>query len=312
MKKGVIYKVTNIKNNKVYIGQTSLAISKRKGLHLYEAFHNNSPFLFHRALRKHGKEMFNWDIIWEGEVILLNEKEIYYINKYNSHVSSKCGYNLTIGGNQLNGENNPNIDNTKHNFYHYSGIIELNIRRLDLYTKYNLPKETLINVIHNKDEHSYGWKLTPWKTYNLYHELGDVEFNISRKSFCEKYKFDGRSSIKYLFENKYKSAEGWSYSPFKKYTFYHSSGIIEENVTIKFLIKKYNLIANLSPIITKRVKIYQSWSLYPFELFSFIHESGLKENNVSTFYMCKKYKLPSVSCLVTGRYKTTLGWKLNI
>lgn len=312
MKKGVIYKVTNIKNNKVYIGQTSLDISKRKWLHLYEAFYNNSTLLFHRALRKHGKEMFNWDIIWEGEVSLLNEKEIYYINKYNSHVSSKCGYNLTIGGNQLNGENNPNIDNTRYNFYHYSGIIELNIRRLDLYTKYNLPKETLINVIRNKDEHSHGWKLTPWRTYNLYHELGDVEFNISRKSFCEKYKFKSTSSIKYLFEGKYKTAEGWSFTPYTLYTFYHLSGKIESNITLSAFIQKYNFSNNIIHMINGKFQIYHGWKTSPHILYSFIHKDGRKELNLPTEYMREKYKLRGISHLISGRYKSTEGWKLLV
>ena len=56
----LIYKVTNTVNGKSYIGQTVQPMNVRKGGHLYSAFQQNSNFYFHKALRKYGKENFEW------------------------------------------------------------------------------------------------------------------------------------------------------------------------------------------------------------------------------------------------------------
>lgn len=47
------------------------------------------------AIKKYGKENFDIDIIEECPPELLDEKERYYINYYNSY---NKGYNLTLGG----------------------------------------------------------------------------------------------------------------------------------------------------------------------------------------------------------------------
>lgn len=55
-----IYKVTNLINNKVYIGQ-SIDIERRKYSHIYSSSHPNTPdynVRFHQALRKYGIENF--------------------------------------------------------------------------------------------------------------------------------------------------------------------------------------------------------------------------------------------------------------
>lgn len=90
----IIYKVTNLVNGKVYIGQTTNTLRRRKQMHLYQI--NNNCY-FHKALNKYGEDNFKWEIIDNANTLdELNEKEKYYIKYYNSFGSD--GYNLTTGG----------------------------------------------------------------------------------------------------------------------------------------------------------------------------------------------------------------------
>ena len=53
-----IYKITNIQNNKVYIGQTIRPIVQRFRRHLNDALNNVIDTHFARAIRKYGKDSF--------------------------------------------------------------------------------------------------------------------------------------------------------------------------------------------------------------------------------------------------------------
>ena len=97
-----IYKITNIQNNKVYIGQTIRPIEQRFHRHLSDALNNILDTHFARAIRKYGKDNF---IIEEIDTAQtqdeLNQKEQYWIRYYNSveegynetDAISKCGGN---------------------------------------------------------------------------------------------------------------------------------------------------------------------------------------------------------------------------
>ena len=93
----IIYKATNIINNKVYIGQTIHPLSVRKSQH--ERSHEYGyKTAFSNAIRNYGKENFKWEVIYETDSIKdLNEKESYYIEYYKSLVTEN-GYNLKGGG----------------------------------------------------------------------------------------------------------------------------------------------------------------------------------------------------------------------
>lgn len=93
-----IYKITNLTNGKCYIGQ-SVHIEKRWHDEKRRAFDVTSheyDYPRSKAFRKYGLENFTFEILEECAINLLNEKEIYYISKYNS--VSPNGYNLTLGG----------------------------------------------------------------------------------------------------------------------------------------------------------------------------------------------------------------------
>ena len=96
-----IYKVKCIINNKIYIGFTE-NIKRRKQLHLDTSNNTNNKeykYSFHNALRKHGKENFEWEIIYQSKnkEYTLNIAEDYFIDEYNS-MNRNFGYNMTSGG----------------------------------------------------------------------------------------------------------------------------------------------------------------------------------------------------------------------
>lgn len=97
---GIIYKVTCLITNKIYIGQTTTCLGDRKGLHKHRALYQNDyKNHFHNAIRKYGWENFQWEIIdYANSFEQLNEKEIYWINKFNS---IENGYNILKGGQNI-------------------------------------------------------------------------------------------------------------------------------------------------------------------------------------------------------------------
>ena len=60
---GIIYKATNLINNKVYIGQTIRRLEERIYYHYYRAEHELEIIHTHfiNAIRKYGKENFQWE-----------------------------------------------------------------------------------------------------------------------------------------------------------------------------------------------------------------------------------------------------------
>lgn len=94
---GYIYKATNIKNGKMYIGQTTKELKERVKRHFRDAIMTPSS-IFHYALRKYGSKGFEWEIIdFDDSQDELNKKEIEWINKFDS-TNINIGYNSTFGG----------------------------------------------------------------------------------------------------------------------------------------------------------------------------------------------------------------------
>lgn len=97
-----IYRITNIQNNKVYIGQTIRPIEQRFHRHLNDATNGVLGTHFARAVRKYGKDNFIIEEIDSAQTQSeLNQKEQYWIKFYNSveegynetDAISKCGGN---------------------------------------------------------------------------------------------------------------------------------------------------------------------------------------------------------------------------
>ena len=92
-----IYKIQNLLNNKVYVGQSNNILRRWKD-HKTNAFnsndHNYNTHLY-RSIRKYGLQNFSFEILEECSTSELDAREIYWISYYNSFFE---GYNLTMGG----------------------------------------------------------------------------------------------------------------------------------------------------------------------------------------------------------------------
>lgn len=95
-----IYKWENLINHKCYIGQ-SIDLNKRIAHHFSNIKNGRYDNPLYRAINKYGLENFDVAIIEVLEASddlksKLDEREKYYIQKYNSY--GKNGYNQTLGG----------------------------------------------------------------------------------------------------------------------------------------------------------------------------------------------------------------------
>ena len=91
-----IYLITNLDNNKKYVGLTKFSITER----FYQ--HVKRGFLLTEAIKKYGEDKFFIELIEEVDSAgRAYELEQYYIKEYNTKVP--YGYNLTDGGDGIFG-----------------------------------------------------------------------------------------------------------------------------------------------------------------------------------------------------------------
>lgn len=92
---GFIYKIKNNINNKLYIGKTERSIEERWNEHCRHAsLYPNIPL--YKAILKYGKDNFSITLLEECNNQIIDEREIYWINYYNTYTGD--GYNCTGGG----------------------------------------------------------------------------------------------------------------------------------------------------------------------------------------------------------------------
>lgn len=91
---GFIYKYTS-PNNQSYIGQTVNSLAYR-AVNLISGTGYKKCTVFWKAIQKYGWNNFKATILEEVPLEELNQKEIYYISKFNTLVPN--GYNVNIGG----------------------------------------------------------------------------------------------------------------------------------------------------------------------------------------------------------------------
>jgi len=100
MRQGTIYLIENKANGNKYVGQTVMQLNKRWLAHIQESKTFSERPLY-RAMNKYGLDNFNIKVLEETTEDKLSEREIYWIEYFNSY---NRGYNATTGG-----ESNKNI-----------------------------------------------------------------------------------------------------------------------------------------------------------------------------------------------------------
>lgn len=92
-----IYKITNINNNKVYIGQTTRSLKTRMYDHIAKA-NSGMQRKLQKAIVEFGKEKFKIEQICIcSDAKTADELELYYIKKYNSIENGYNTRNLAAG-----------------------------------------------------------------------------------------------------------------------------------------------------------------------------------------------------------------------
>lgn len=126
-----IYKITNLKNGKIYIGQSN-DIERRFSEHCYKGESSRIPL--DKVIKELGKNNFTCEVIEECPIEKLNERETYWIVYYNS---MENGYNKNLGGNSnLIGENNPNVKLTEKEIYFIRQCYAQHKKQKDIYNNY--------------------------------------------------------------------------------------------------------------------------------------------------------------------------------
>lgn len=202
MYEGFIYKIYNDVNDKIYIGQTIRTIEERWRGHLINSKEDNPQMAICRAIKKHGVANFHMEKILEcicktkDELIeCLNEKEIYYIEQFNSLTPN--GYNLTIGGDNISINKKTKVD-----AYYVDGV---------LYKTYESMLEAYEDVKYNENslngaslickcckgelESGYGfiWRYygEPFDKYPITRTQEEIERIYGIREIC-KYSLDGK------------------------------------------------------------------------------------------------------------------------
>lgn len=125
-----IYKYQNKINGKVYIGQSN-NIEHRQKQHLYDSSQRSERATgVDVAIKKYGIENFDFTILEECPIDLLDEREIYWINYYDSYHN---GYNRTPGGKSLRGSDHPRAILDEDQVWQIRDLYGNHVKRSDVY-----------------------------------------------------------------------------------------------------------------------------------------------------------------------------------
>lgn len=179
---GHIYKVTNLINNKVYIGQTIQDVKARWYRHCGKSGISQVELNTHfkRAILKYGKENFKVETIEDCDSSLLNEKEKYYISYFDSYSN---GYNSTLGGSDGYKPYKTNEEENKQIVQLY----EVGFSLREIAREYNIDKTTVKGILVRQNvvlRESRTYKLSSIDRENI---IKDLEKGLTRKDIIQKY-----------------------------------------------------------------------------------------------------------------------------
>lgn len=134
-----VYKIENKINKKIYVGQTN-NLDRRMQEHKHDE-RNNHPI--HNAIKKYGWENFEVSVLYYG--VNYNEKEKEYIKLYKSN-RKEYGYNITAGGQDSSGENNPQSKLSQSDVYQIISDLKGNNPIECIAKKYRTTVKTIRNI----------------------------------------------------------------------------------------------------------------------------------------------------------------------
>jgi len=150
----LIYKITNKTNGKIYVGLTvKKSALHRFTKHVSEAKNTNENRYFLNAIRKYGRDNFIVEEIDKANSIEeLKQKEIFYINFYNS-TNRNIGYNRSLGGDGTSGVKKSEETRNK-------------IRQKALGRKWSEERKVEHSKMLKLSNRDYNKQITNFKTYN--------------------------------------------------------------------------------------------------------------------------------------------------
>lgn len=160
-----IYKITNKETGKCYVGQ-SRNIEKRWANHISAAFNQNDAgyhYPLYCAMRKYGIDSFDFQVLETCSLEELNDKEVYWINKYCPEYNQTAGGNYRIIPQKLTEQQVQEIQSTLIN------DPEGKISHKQLAEQYHVHKDTIRDI--NVGRTWYNDKLT----YPLHYSKYDKE-----------------------------------------------------------------------------------------------------------------------------------------
>jgi hypothetical protein len=185
-----IYKITNVKTKKCYIG-SAVNLKLRLQRHLYEFeknLHNNLHL--QRIFNKYGFEIFEVEILELFDIIEYKELlkiESNYINIYNSYVN---GYNLMLDNSshfkKLN-KNKKNIENNKKRNSKHVCLIDIHTNKLEYTFDSISDAGRFLNTSTSNISQVCKNKANYLKGYNFcYREEYDINFDYRKPLFATK------------------------------------------------------------------------------------------------------------------------------
>jgi len=208
--KSHIYIIRNKINNKVYIGQTTLTLEERFKKHIYDSKGRTKHRPLYIAFDKYGIENFYIELIEDCATELADEREQFWIKKYNSYRDG--GYNATIGGSFYE----------PYDYDYVANLIKSGLTTKEIVKKIGCCKQLVYRVANSKNlelngkDHSkkVGQYTLDYKLLNIFNSEHDaavyikdkiktntqtetIRKNISKK--CNSSKYDTAYNYKWKF-----------------------------------------------------------------------------------------------------------------
>ncbi len=218
---GIIYKVTNKINGKIYIGKTVKSLSRRRTEHHTGIENTDNVFKgFKGALQKYGKEQFVWEILEECPIEELNSREVHYIEDHKSYMKG-VGYNLTKGGDgapygDLNPSKRPDVKEklrlANTGYKHTEDTLKIMSEKSLEFYKNGMPVEQRVKISESLlklNRHVPAGKDSPMaKGCTLVDPDGIVHEVMGIRLFAQENGLDN-SAVSKLINGKLKTHKGW-------------------------------------------------------------------------------------------------------